>query len=396
MSDSSPLPQPALPRLERIDSVDILRGFVMVLMALDHVRDFFHADALRYDPLDLSQTSPELFFTRWVTHFCAPVFVFLAGTGAFLSGVRGKTIPELSRFLWTRGLMLVVFELTIVEFGWKFNFGSFWAVQVIWAIGVSMICLAALIHLRIKTIAIFGIVMIAGHNALDGVKPEAFGDFGLLWKILHVSEPTQLTSGINFWPIYPLIPWIGVMAAGYAFGAILLKETTQRRRMLLQVGLGMTAAFIILRAVNVYGDPVPWTQQKDTVFTVLSFLNTTKYPPSLDYLLMTLGPSIALLAVFDNGLGSIGKFFVIYGRVPMFFYIIHIHFIHALAVVAGALQGYDFRVFFNLMFVFPEGYGFTLPVVYFLWIGVALIFYPACEWYGELKRRRKDVWLSYI
>ncbi len=380
----------------RLDSVDILRGIVMVLMALDHVRDFFHADALLFDPLDLSQTSVPLYFTRWITHFCAPVFVFLAGTGAFLSASRGKTIPELSRFLWTRGLMLVIFELTIVEFGWKFNFGSFWAVQVIWAIGVSMICLAALIHLRIRTIAIVGIIMIAGHNLLDGIKPEAFGNFSLLWKILHVSEPTQLTPDIDFWPIYPLIPWIGVMAAGYAFGTILLKEARQRRKILLQLGLGMTAAFIILRAVNIYGDLIPWSEQKDTVLSILSFLNTTKYPPSLDYLLMTLGPSIVLLAVFDKGMGRAGNFFMVYGRVPMFYYIIHLYFIHSLAVVAGALQGYDYRIFFNLMFVFPKGFGFSLPVVYLIWMGVVLALYPVCTWYGELKRRRKDAWMSYI
>ncbi len=380
----------------RLDSVDILRGIVMVLMALDHVRDFFHADALLYDPLDLSQTSVPLYFTRWITHFCAPLFVFLAGTGAFLSASRGKTIPELSRFLWTRGLMLVIFELTIVEFGWKFNFANFWAVQVIWAIGVSMICLAALVHLRVRTIGIIGIVMIACHNLLDGIKPEAFGVFSLLWKILHVSEPTMIFSVINFWPFYPLIPWIGVMAAGYAFGTILLKEPVRRRKILLQLGLGMTAVFIILRAVNIYGDLLLWTVQKDPVYTMLSFLNTTKYPPSLDYLLMTLGPSIALLAVLDKRIGRVGKFFVVYGRVPMFYYIIHIYFIHLLAVVAGASQGYDAAVFFNLMFAFPKGYGFSLPVVYLIWIAIVLALYPVCKWYGALKRRRKDPWMSYI
>ncbi|MEO8167732.1 MAG: heparan-alpha-glucosaminide N-acetyltransferase domain-containing protein [bacterium] len=380
----------------RLDSVDILRGIVMVLMALDHVRDFFHADALLYDPLNLSQTSVLLYFTRWITHFCAPVFVFLAGTGAFLSTSRGKTIPELSRFLWTRGLMLVIFELTIIEFGWKFNFANFWAVQVIWAIGVSMICLAVLVHLRVRTIGIIGIVMIACHNLLDGIKPEAFGDFSLLWKILHVSEPTTIFSVINFWPIYPLIPWIGVMAAGYAFGTILLKEPARRRKILLQLGLGMTTVFVVLRAVNMYGDLLPWTMQKDPVYTMLSFLNATKYPPSLDYVLMTLGPSIALLAVLDKGIGRVEKFFVVYGRVPMFYYIIHIYFIHLLAIVAGAAQGYDATVFFNLMFAFPKGYGFSLPGVYVIWISIVLALYPVCKWYGALKRRRKDPWMSYI
>jgi uncharacterized membrane protein len=386
----------ALPaKLARLDSVDILRGIVMVIMALDHVRDYF--TYVRFDPTDLTQASAALFLTRWITHFCAPVFVFLAGTGAFLSASRGKPLKELSRFLWTRGLMLVLFEVTIVRFGWLFNFSTnVLFVQVIWAIGVSMICLAGLVRLSKGAIATIAIVMIVGHNALDGVSPAAFGPFEIVWRILHVSEAIPLSSDTMFLPFYPLIPWIGVMAAGYVFGSIMLFESGRRRRTLLRLGLGLTVAFIIIRALNVYGDPHLWTSQKDALFTFFSFINTTKYPPSLDYLLMTLGPSIFLLGLIDRGMGRPGKFFVVYGRVPMFYYIVHIYFVHALAVIAGAAQGYGFSQFFDVFLGFPATYGFGLPVIYLIWVGVNLCLYPACRWFGELKRRRKDVWLSYL
>ena len=379
----------------RLVSVDMLRGIIMVIMALDHVRDYF--TNVHFDPTDLTQTTVALFFTRWITHFCAPVFVFLAGTGAFLSASRGKPIKELSRFLWTRGLMLVIFEATVVRFAWLFNFSTnLLIVQVIWAIGVSMICLAGFIHLSKRTIAIIGIVMIVGHNALDGIKTEVFGSFGWLWGILHVSQPFQISLDTVFFPIYPLIPWIGVMAAGYVFGSIMLYEPERRRNALFRLGTGLTILFVVIRGINVYGDLLPWTTQKNAVFTVLSFLNTTKYPPSLDYLLMTLGPSILALGFFDGRGGKAGQFFVTYGRVPMFYYIVHLYLIHALAVVAGGMQGFGIAPFFDVFLGYPHAYGFGLAVVYAVWIGVVLALYPVCRWFGELKRRRKDVWLSYL
>jgi len=379
----------------RLDSVDIVRGIVMVIMALDHVRDYF--SELRFDPMDLSQTFPALYFTRWITHFCAPVFVFLAGTGAFLSTSRGKPIKVLSRFLWTRGLFLVVLELTVVRFGWLFNFGyDLIFVQVIWAIGVSMICLAGLVHLSKKTIATIGIIMIVGHNALDGVSPEVFGPLAIVWRTLHISEAIQIAPNIFYLPFYPLIPWIGVMATGYVFGSILFYEPEHRKKTLVRLGLGMIGAFVLLRALNVYGDLHPWTTQKDAITSFFSFMNVTKYPPSFDYLLITLGPAIVALAFFEKGMGRFGKFFVVYGRVPMFFYIIHIYFIHALAVLAAMLQGFDAKSLLNPMWAFPEGYGFGLGVVYLAWIAVVLAVYPACRWFAELKRRRKDPWLSYL
>jgi uncharacterized membrane protein len=391
----TPFVPASLPKPPRLDSVDILRGIIMVIMALDHVRDYF--TNVRFDPLDLTQTSAALFFTRLVTHFCAPVFVFLAGTGAFLSVSRGKPMKELTRFLWTRGVFLVVMELTVVRFAWLFNFSiSLMFVQVIWAIGVSMICLAGLVRLRLRTIAIIGIAMIVGHNALDGVTPETFGALGPVWIFLHIQQPIPLSSSVTLLPFYPLIPWIGVMAAGYAFGSLLRTDPGERRKILFRLGFGLIAAFVIIRSMNIYGDLHPWTSQKDTFATFLSFLNVTKYPPSLDFLLMTLGPAIVALALFEKGMGKIGSWFVVYGRVPMFYYIIHLYAIHALVLVVATIQGFDARTFLDLFIAYPQSWGFDLTVVYLIWIGVVVSLYPLCKWYGGLKRRRKDVWLSYL
>lgn len=379
----------------RLDSVDLLRGLVMVIMALDHVRDYFNGP--RFDPLDLTQTTAALFLTRWITHFCAPVFVFLAGAGAFLSVDRGKPKGELSRFLVTRGLWLVALELTVVRFAWTFHldYARITILQVIWAIGWSMVILAGLIHLRLRLIAGFAIVMIAGHNLLDPISPEAFGGhgptsygvLGWLWIVLHVPAAPVF---------YPLIPWVGVMAAGYAFGAILRLEEAERRRTLLALGAALTAAFGLLRWIDGYGDPEYWTQQKDGLFTLLSFLNTTKYPPSLLYLLMTLGPAIAALALFERVSGPVARFLVLFGRVPLFFYVLHIYLIHLLVLAFAALQGFEVRRFLDLFFLFPPEWGFSLPMVYLIWAGVVLALYPACRWFAGIKRRNRSGWLSYF
>lgn len=382
---------------QRLDSVDLLRGLVMVLMALDHVRDYF-TDA-RFYPLDLTQTNILLYMTRWVTHFCAPAFVFLAGTGAFLSLTRGKTIPELSRFLFTRGLWLVFIELTVVRFGWLFNIDYTLAIcQVIWAIGWSMVALAVLIRFPIKAVTIFGLLMIALHNVFDDVTTDQLGIFGWPWQILHAGGPINYMQGYSFLVAYPLIPWIGVMAVGYGFGTILIKEASARRKTLLRLGLAITAGFILIRATNLYGDPHHWSQQKDVVFTAFDFINCEKYPPSLLYLMMTLGPAIAVLPLLERARGWMAQFFIVFGRVPMFFYIIHIPLIHGLALLAAYLTGYDTGFMFGNVppWEWPPGYGFGLPVVYVVWGGVVLALYPVCKWFAEVKKRRKDVWLSYL
>jgi uncharacterized membrane protein len=390
-------PIPVAQTRPRLDSVDLLRGLVMVLMALDHVRDFF--TELRFDPTNLSQTTVPLFFTRWITHFCAPTFVFLAGAGAFLQGARGKGRSELAGFLVTRGLWLVVLELTVVRLGWAFdlNYAGLLWVQVIWVIGVSMVVLAGLVYLPLPVIAAFGLVMITTHNLFDGITPESLGGWGPLWTVLHVQRPVTLPGGGALFVAYPLIPWIGVMAAGYAFGSLLLLPTEERRRLMLRLGLALTAAFIVLRALNIYGDPRPWTPQPTGVLTLLSFLNTTKYPPSLAFLLMTLGPAIASLAWFERLSGTAARFLIVFGRVPLFYYVLHIFLIHAVALALGVMAGFPASTFLKPFFLNPPaGWGYGMPAVYALWVAVVLALYPVCRWYAGLKARRRDAWLSYL
>ncbi len=413
----------ASPRL-RIDSIDLLRGIVMVIMMLDHTRDFVHSGAFLFDPTDLTKTTPALFFTRWITHFCAPVFVFLAGTGTYLQFARGKTNRELSKFLLTRGLWLILLELTVVRMGVFFNadYRFFGFLQVIWVIGMSMIILALLIHLPLKVIGVFGIAMIALHNLLDGVQVQGWqgpdspvpGVLAKLWILLHMPFRAFPILG---WPspvvavIYNVIPWVGVMAAGYAFGALYRKDASVRRRWLLWLGGVATLLFIVIRAVNIYGDPGRWSKQKNTLFTVLSFVNTTKYPPSLLFLLMTLGPAILVLWWFDSStvvsgaraslLARLRNAFVTFGRVPLFFYILQWYTAHLIAIIVGLIAGQPIAYqWASPVTKFesppPAGVGFRLWVVYLCWIAGVLLLYPLCKWFAGVKARRRDWWLSYL
>ena len=382
----------------RVASVDILRGIVMVVMALDHVRDYF--TNVRFQPEDLTQTNPALFFTRWITHFCAPSFVFLAGTGAFLSLGRGRDVRALSRFLWTRGLWLVVLEFTVVRSAWLFSVSpaAGYFGQVIWVLGISMIVLAALVRLPLGWIAAFGITMIAGHNLLDGISIPPTTPAGWFWSFLHVQNLLFNGPRPFFFVVYPVIPWVGVMAAGYAFGALLQRPEAERRRTLLRLGGAMTAAFIMLRLVNVYGDPSRWSVQQDVITTVMSFLNTSKYPPSLDYLLMTLGPAIMALVAFDRWSGPVARFFAVFGRVPLFYYLAHIVVAHLLAGLTAMAFGFGTAVLFGNVFFAPvQDWGFGLGVVYLMWFIVIGLLYLPCRWYADLKARRRDlVLLSYL
>lgn len=384
----------------RLDSIDILRGLVIVIMALDHVREFLSI----VKGIDTSTMTPAYFFTRWITHFCAPVFVFLAGTSAYLSMVVGRrTVQQLSRFLVTRGLWLVLMEWTVIGFGFFFNLSYYvyfgWIMQVIWALGVSMIVLAGLVRLPIWVSVAVGAAMVAGHNLLDGVTPESFGAWAPLWNVLHVPSPVMI-GRVKVFVLYPLIPWIGVMALGYAFGALLSRSLArpaeERQRMLLLIGLAVTAAFVIVRALNVYGDPKPWTPRGDLLGTIVSFLDATKYPPSLVYLLMTLGPSIALLAWMEHWRGAAVHMLATFGRVPFFFYIVHIYVIHAATVAAGWLQGFPVPAFFDFCLFLPKEFGFSLPVVYLLWAGLVLLLYPLCRWFASVKANHRHPLLSYL
>ncbi len=419
-------PEPAKPSRGRIDSIDLLRGIVMVIMMLDHTRDFIHYGVFQFDPLDLTKTTTALFLTRWITHFCAPVFVFLAGTGAFLQGARGKSKRDLSRFLVTRGLWLIVLEFTVVRFSAFFNFDLrfLFFIQVIFVIGFSMIVLAALIHLPPKIVAGFGLAMIALHNLLDRYPATAWRGPGTpvpswgakLWTLLH--QPGLFPIGPRFpsplvFVLYPLIPWIGVMAVGYAFGSLYTKDARVRRRWLLIIGVVATWLFIFIRAVDKYGEPFIWSRQKNLVFTILSFINTTKYPPSLDYLLMTLGPAIMALAFFEPGREMVEKFsrsvgsmlrsfFVTFGRVPLFFYILQWITSHTIAIVLHLAFGKPVRWLFQTPAEWfgpagpPQGNGFNLFVVYLSWIAGVLLLYPLCKWFAGVKARRRDWWLSYL
>jgi uncharacterized membrane protein len=402
-------------RSGRIDSVDLLRGIVMVAMMLDHTRDFVHNALFQFDPTDPTRTNVALFFTRWITHFCAPVFVFLAGTGSYLQFLRGKSKGDLSKFLVTRGLWLIVLEVTLVRFGvffnWDIRFLGF--LQVIWVIGVSMIILAALIHLPLKVVAAFGLAMIVFHNLLDSFVVQSWrgpespvpSTLQKQWILLH--QPFEAFPVLWFFPspvvfvVYPLIPWIGVMAAGYAFGALYKFDAQRRRRLLLIIGGVVTGLFIVLRAIDLYGDPNKWSQQKNVVYTMLSFLNTTKYPPSLLFLLMTLGPSLLALVYFESrsSYGRIGQFFVTFGRVPLFFYLLQWYTAHIISILLHLAFGKSIGWLFKSPLDFsspPPDMGFNLVTVYVAWIIGVLLLYPLCKWFAGVKQRRRDWWLSYL
>jgi uncharacterized membrane protein len=378
----------------RVDSIDLLRGLIMVLMLLDHTRDFFGSSAV--NPRDVND--PALFLTRWVTHFCAPLFIFLAGLSAFLYGARGRTRQELSLFLLTRGAWLVLLELSVVLFGWTFNPAfNFFVLQVIWAIGWSMIALAGLIYLPRVALVAFALAMIAGHNLLDGIKAEQLGGFGSFWLLLHEPGFLQLAPGIKVLAVYPLVPWIAVMAAGYAFGPVMNFPERQRRRWLIGTGVSLVGVFVVLRALNVYGDPVAWQPSASWSARVLSFINCEKYPPSLLYLAMTLGPGLIALALFENARGRLAGWLITFGAVPFFYYIVHIYLIHVVAIAAAAFAGADLAwLFQDPIGTKPNGYGVSLPLIYVLWFAFLLALYPLCRWFAALKQRRHDWWLSYL
>lgn len=389
-----------LPNYSRIESIDLLRGIVMIIMALDHVRDYFHADAFFFDPTDLEQTHATLFFTRFITHFCAPVFVFLAGTSAFFVGQRkGKT--ELSKWLIKRGLWLIIAEITIIKLAWMFKLDfSVIVLQVIWVLGAAMIFLSGFIHLPKKLMITVSLLVIFGHNAFDSFQPA--DSYAGLWTFLHAFNTVQVGSTTLFVG-YPLIPWIFVMPLGYYFGLFYRQDFDQNLRIkaLRYLGLGMIGLFIIIRAINVYGDPNVWSAQSSATFTLLSFLNLAKYPPSLLYLLITLGPAVLLLSFSENWKGKIHDAIVVIGRVPMFFYIIHIYVIHLLALAAVVATGYSPNVMVIDIWVTMspdlQGYGFDLWVVYAIWIALTLGLYPICRWYWKYKSNNRDKWwLSYL
>ncbi|MGZ5920442.1 MAG: DUF1624 domain-containing protein [Rhizomicrobium sp.] len=385
---------------KRIESIDLVRGLIIIVMALDHTRDFF--GDLAADPTALAATAQGLFFTRWITHFCAPAFFLLTGTGAFLSLAR-LSKPDLSRYLVSRGIWLIFLELVVMRFALQFNIDyHVTIVTVLWALGWAMIVLAGLIWLPLWIIAVIGTLMVAGHNLLDGIHADAFGAWAPLWTILH-APGIVLNNGHMLVVIsYVLIPWVGVTALGYVLGAAYRGSAKRRRDLLLWLGLGLTLAFVALRFSNFYGDHVLWSPQKSPLWTAISFLNTSKYPPSLLFLLMTVGPVLLLLRVFEDRVPNALRPALIIGKVPLFFFVVHFFLIHLLAVAASEMrydrvsemfQSPDLRHF---PFSQPPGWGESLPVIYAIWLGVVLLMFPLCRWFARVKQQRKAWWLSYL
>jgi len=376
----------------RLQSVDLLRGIVMVLMALDHARDFFGTSG--WDP-GFATSSAATYLTRWVTHFCAPVFVLLAGAGAAMSLRRGKSPGELSVFLLTRGAWLAVLDLTLVSFAWLFRLGDPWVTDVMWAIGWSMIVLAAVVRMPLQVPLILGLLLVTMHNAFDGVHAAAFGSAGWLWRILHEGGEVALPSGGKWFVGYPLVPWIGVMCLGYALGFMLTAEPAKRRRRLIQLGTTLIVAFVAIRGLNVYGDPVPWSPGRTPLQTVFSFVSCHKYPPSLLYLLMTLGPAMLALAALDRVRVSAANPLLVFGRVPLFYYVVHLYLIH-LAAALAFLPRLGMAAFHADPDAPPPGFGVSLSGVYLVWVAAVLVMYPPSRWFAGLKQRRRSAWLSYI
>ncbi|MDB4976434.1 MAG: hypothetical protein JWN48_4775 [Myxococcaceae bacterium] len=374
----------------RLSSIDIARGLVIVLMVLDHTRDFVGSSSI--SPTDPKQTYPLLFFTRWVTHFCAPTFIFLAGTSAYLLRQRVSG-AELRRFLLSRGLWLVLLELTVVRFAWTFDltYHGGLILQVIWAIGASMCALAGLTLLPARALLLVGVTMVAAHNLLDAISPVSFGAWAPLWNLVHVQGVTWFG-----FVVYPVVPWIGVMSLGYSAGAVYELAPERRRLRLIALGLSSSAAFLVLRSLNAYGDPQPWSVQTALWRSALSFLNVSKYPPSLDYVLMTLGPMLVVLALLERADGTLTRGLRTIGQVPLFAYVVHLLIVHTLAGLIGLLGGRGLSLFGTLFSSYPADWGFGLAGVYLTWLLVLALLYPACAWFALYKQTHRTWWVAYL
>lgn len=387
---------------QRINSIDILRGLVMLIMALDHVRDFFHLNSVTQSPTDLATTTPLLFFTRWITHFCAPTFVFLSGLSAYIAGQR-KTKKELSSFLLKRGLWLIIVEIVVMTFALSFNpLYNVIFLQILWAIGFSMIILGLLVKTSVKVIFITGLVLVFAHNIFDFIHLTEGGVSKTLVGIFLNGAQTILPVGDNrFIAIfYTAFPWAGVMLLGYSLGTLYQQpNATKRRQLLFVLGLCVTVLFVVLRSMNYYGDPSHWSTQKDGLFTFLSFINTTKYPPSLLFVCMTLGPALMLLSAIEKTQNKFSKILVVYGRVPFFYFVVHFYVIHLLCVILFFASGFGVKDIVDpvIPFLFrPQKFGFDLWVVYIIWLGLIIFMYWPCKWFGNYKATQYKWWLSYL
>ena len=386
---------------KRIYSIDLLRGLVMIIMALDHTRDFFHFDSFLHDPLDVQTTTVYLYFTRWVTHFCAPIFVFLSGTSIFLQGLR-KSKSDLSKFLIKRGLWLIFIELFVIGFAWTFDFTfHVFVMQVIWAIGISMFVMGGIIRLPYKLILVIGLLIVFGHNILDYVDSTHQGFF---WDLVRNGNFAAYPIGSHqFTIIYPFLPWLGLMMLGYCIGKNFEPSFDKARRkiILLRTGTVLILLFVALRLLNNYGNPSPWISQPAWLQTFLSFMNVHKYPPSLLFMCITIGPGLIFLSLFENSNNKLTRVINVYGRVPFFYYVLHFYMLHILCMLLFLARGHEIKEstpdIFGIPFRFLiAGEGYPLKVVYLIWISVVILLYPLCNWFSELKKRKNYWWLSYL
>lgn len=383
----------------RIESIDILRGLVMLIMAIDHTREFFHHDALiGNDPTNFKTTWPLLFFTRWVTHLCAPVFVFLSGTSIFLYSKKGRTKKQVAFFLFTRGLFLIFAEIFLVNVILQFNYGSLLILEVIWVIGLSMMVLAGLQFLPFNVLLVTGIIIVFGHNLLDGVNVESPIAASIGWSVLHKTQMFPVTPHFTLLVAYPLLPWLALMIVGYCTGKLYSKEVSPnyRKKFLLLSGITVTALFIIIRFINVYGDANVWSSQRTPLFTFLDFIRTTKYPPSLLFMLMTIGPALIILSLAESVRPVVAKFLTVYGKVPFFYFVLHLLIIHSLALAFSFVSGNGTGSFQGSSNKLAET-GYPLWVVYLVWLFVVSALYYPCKWYGKYKASHPEKkWLSYL
>jgi len=388
---------------KRIESIDLVRGLVMVIMALDHSRDFFHRDAFTADPLNVATTTPFLYFTRWITHFCAPSFVFLSGLSAWLQS-RRKSKPELSKFLITRGVWLVILELTVLNIGIlaDIHFGTL-VLATIWSIGISMVLLGLLIRLPFQLLLAIGVLVVLGHNSLDFAERYYNGQVSVLWRLLHLPGILPVSDDLRIFIMYPFLPWTGLMILGYCAGSLFTRYDEQfRNKILLRTGMALLMLFVVLRLANVYGDSLPWTRQDTVLNSFLSFMNVQKYPPSLLFMCATIGPMLIFLSRIKNTKGKLATLFIVYGRVPLFYYTLHFCLLtlirillfvsrgHTLAEGAAGVPGLPFK------FIIP-GEGYSLWVAYAIWIAVVVALYPLCSRYNRYKTAHPEKkWLSYL
>lgn len=386
---------------KRIESIDLLRGIVMIIMALDHTRDFFHREAFTGDPLNPETTTAALYFTRWITHFCAPAFVFLSGVSAWLQSKR-KTKKELSWFLITRGLWLLLIEITVMTFGVLGDiYFSTIVLATIWSIGISMVLLGLLIWLPFRAILIIGLLIVFGHNLLDFAEAERNGAVPVWWNFLHRPAFLQLGSNFTLGIMYPFLPWTGLMILGYCFGKLFSNTETERRnKLLLWMGVAALVLFVVLRWINVYGDSQPWTTQKTGLQTFFSFMNVQKYPPSLQFMCATIGGALIFLSFVKNTSGRFAQFAIVFGRVPLFYYIVHFYVLHLISIMLFFSRGHSVAEGMNVpipfKFIIP-GEGYSLWIVYVVWLSVVMALYPLCKWYDRYKTNHKEKkWLSYL